>query len=117
MEQDEKILLLQLILEDIRGNWAFEMADRRAEALMLSRDLRDAGVKDMGKLSLHIEDYVTGEDGRYFRMDYPNGYRGMEKLHGLTRIAEERSKEFLIQVLRVLTCPEDALDYNAPGSE
>lgn len=115
MDQNEKILLLQLILEDIRGNWGWENVDRRAEALMLSRDLRDAGVKDMDKLSLVIEDYQTGEDGRCFRTEYPYGYKGMENLHGLSRVAEDRSKDLLIQVMRVLTYPEDALKYT--GSE
>ena len=28
MSKEEKILLLQLILKDIRGNWAFDLEER-----------------------------------------------------------------------------------------
>lgn len=108
LDRNEKILLLQCILMDIRGNWAFEDVDRREVALGLARDLKD--VPGMDVLAKAIEHYETGEDGRYFRYDYPRGYNGMENLHGLSANAEDWTKEFLIVYGRVLTYPMDVLE-------
>ena len=39
MSNEEKILLIKLILEDIRGNWGWENGNRGEEAYELSREL------------------------------------------------------------------------------
>ena len=77
MNQNEKILLLQLILEDIRGNWN-DQEERVEMALDLAKKL--INIDWMSEMIATIEDYDYS-DGRYFRDDYPYGYYNMDKLH------------------------------------
>ena len=102
---EEKILLLQLILEDIRGNWGWDLDDRVAEALELAVDL---------DLASHIESIEEFKDlcdkgdvdGRYFRCHYTDGgYEKMEELHGLEPTYKDKSDWFKAQVT-ILTYPE-----------
>ena len=82
MNNEEKILLIKLILEDIRGNWGWENGNRDAEAYKLSRELyKSTNDEKWNELSDCIACYAHGEDGRYFRDDFPNGYLGMESLY------------------------------------
>ena len=39
MEKKEKTLLLQLILEDLRGNWAYDAPERAIKAGELAKEL------------------------------------------------------------------------------
>ena len=105
MDKNEKLLLLQLILEDIRGNWGWNLEDRIEMTLDLAIEM---------KLKTHIiaikeflEDMKTGdEDGRTFRLDYRwGGYLNMEELHGLNPTILDKSKDFQINAEKILTYP------------
>lgn len=105
MNVREKVLLIQLLLEDIRGNWSWENNGRRdVLAMRLVTELKD-DVEDMDKLADTIMEY-SGGDGRYFRDSYPYGYIGMDNLHGLTRTIKDKSKEFQKLALEYLTYPD-----------
>lgn len=105
MNKKEKILLIQLLLEDIRGNWVWEKEGRRdVMAMKLAMELKDE-VKGMEELVETIAGY-DGTDGRYFRKSYPYGYEGMEKIHKLTRTIKDKSQEFKEVALKYLTYPE-----------
>lgn len=102
---EEKLLLIQLLLEDIRGNWSWENKGKRdVLAMKLAMELKDK-VKDMDKLVNTILGY-NGNDGRYFRYPYPYGYEKMDKLHGLTRTIKDKSEEFRNLAMNYLTYPE-----------
>lgn len=103
MNKSERILLLQLILEDIRGNWSELQEERIKYALDLCNSLYDVdGIKT---LSVQIQHYDL-LDGRYFRNDYPYGYIGMGKLHGLSKTFNDKSNEFKSEARAILTYPE-----------
>lgn len=104
MNKKEKILLLELLLEDIRGNWGWENSNRKDYAIKLTNEILD--VKGMNELKSTIEAYEHGEDGRYFRDIYPYGYENMVKLHGLNFTLKDKSKEFQQKALQYLTYPE-----------
>ena len=97
MSNEEKILLIKLILEDIRGVEAYE----------LSRELyKSTNDEKWDKLSECIARYEHGEDGRYFRNDFPNGYLGMESLYSITETYKDKSDEFKKKAKEYLTYPE-----------
>lgn len=107
MSNEEKILLIKLILEDIRGNWGWENGNRAGEAYKLSKELyKSTNDEKWDKLSDRIARYKYGEDGRYFRNDFPNGYIGMESLYSITETYEDKSNEFKTEVEEYLTYPE-----------
>ena len=107
MNNEEKILLIKLILEDIRGNWGWENGNRDAEAYKLSRELyKSTNDEKWNELSDCIACYAHGEDGRYFRDDFPNGYMGMESLYSITETYKDKSDEFKAKVKEYLTYPE-----------
>ena len=99
MNNNEKCLLLQLILEDLRGNWADSVSKRQTKAISLAKEL---GYEELAK---RIE-YWDETDGRYFRDEYPYGYIDMEKLHGLSKTFKDKSEEFKKEALLYLTYPE-----------
>jgi len=104
MSKEEKILLVQLLLEDIRSNWGWENNNRREFALCLAKELND--VQGMDILAYSIESYEHGDDGRYFRDIYPHGYEGMSSLHGLEKTFNDKSDKFKSVALDYLTYPE-----------
>lgn len=107
MSNEEKILLIKLILEDIRGNWGWENGNRTGKAYELSRELyKNTNDEKWDKLSDYIASYINGEDGRYFRGDFPNGYIGMESLYSITETYKDKSNEFKTKVKEYLTYPE-----------
>ena len=107
MSEEEKILLIKLILEDIRGNWGWENGNRGAEAYELSRELyKSTNDEKWDKLSECIARYEHGEAGRYFRNDFPNGYLGMEGLYSITETYKDKSDEFKEKAKEYLTYPE-----------
>lgn len=106
MSNEEKILLIKLILEDIRGNWGWENGDRDGEAYKLSRELyKSTNDENWDKLSDCIACY-DGEDGRYFRDYFPNGYIGMESLYSIPETYQDKSDEFKKKVKEYLTYAE-----------
>lgn len=105
MDKNEKLLLLQLILEDIRGNWGFDLEPRVDEALYLAQDLELP--EFIKSIKEYKDDCANGyNDGRFFRMHYERGgYENLEELHGLSPTIIDKSDEFKKNI-GVLTYPE-----------
>lgn len=114
MDRNEKLLLLQLILEDIRGNWGWDVEKRATMAAQLAREL---------ELPAHIkstESYLRGVtdgdpdddmDGRFFRMAWEyGGYEDGDNVHGLPRTIMNRSEAFQTAADDILTYPEYCFD-------
>jgi hypothetical protein len=110
MNKKEKILALQLILEDIRGNWGWNLSERVSDALDLANELsvEDSRFAEMVEsIKEYKSDCANGDnDGRYFRNSFPYGYEGMDKLHNLTKTYHDKSSEFKADVSS-LTYPEN----------
>lgn len=110
MDTKEKTLLLQVVLEDLRGNWS-DPEPRAQKALFLAKEL------ELPVFVSSIERYIGGAkeygdwDGRYFRTDVKNGgYNNMETLHGLPKTFADKSDEFKKEVEAILTYPEMRFD-------
>jgi hypothetical protein len=111
MTKEEKILLLQLILEDIRGSWVEDIEDRAEAAKKLAEELGYPHmVESIDRFKRYIEEGET--DGRHFRCDFVKygGYIGMEKLHGLEKTLEGKSKDFQWECYQELVFPEFRLE-------
>lgn len=105
MNDKEKLLLLDLILQDIRGNWGFDLEIRLAVAFELAEEL---GLNQFIKSINEFEEfYESGNgDGRFFRTTCSNGgYIGMSEMHGLPYRIAGRSEKFKREA-KVLTYPE-----------
>ena len=103
MERDEKILAIQLLLEDNRG--AFWIDNRSLEALKLANELKEDDWEYADNFISHIQDFRNGDcegDGRFFRDSYEyGGYELMDELHWFKNFWEyskhtitDKSKEF-----------------------
>lgn len=105
MSKEEKLLLLQLILEDIRGNWGWDLDIRVDEAETLATELGlEPHIDAISGFREHMEEGWA--DGRYFRMSYKNGgYIDMDKLHNLEPTIIDKSNEFKERAT-VLTHPD-----------
>ncbi|MCM3560616.1 hypothetical protein [Brevibacillus borstelensis] len=107
MDRNEKILLLQLLLLDIRGNWGWENKSRSLKAQELADEL---GFEAHAE---HIREYREWgeEDGRHFRTSVNNGgYEGMDDWHGLKHTFTDKSDEFKAIAKEYLTFPEYRFD-------
>lgn len=105
MNDKEKLLLLDLILQDLRGNWGFDVENRIATAFELAEDL---GLSQFTQSINEFEElYECGDgDGRFFRTTYDDGgYIGMADIHGLPYKIAGRSEGFKRES-DVLTYPE-----------
>lgn len=116
MTTREKILLLQLILEDIRGNWC-RPKERAEKAQTLCEELAKETNNDQylflaKRCSMYIIDgeYSGDWDGRRFRIPFPYGYENMSELHGLTNSYYTKSKDFQSVAKEYLTHPEYRFD-------
>lgn len=104
MTIQEKILLVQCILWDIRLDFADEdnPIGRAEKAMELCAELcleLESNIKwhfhTLAERCLeYIEDYEVCGDGRFFREDFPDGYCEMENLHGLPMTRDDKSDEF-----------------------
>lgn len=109
MSTEEKLLLLELILKDIRGNWGFELEERVDRAIELAKELK------LNKFIISIKEYKESckngiDDGRYFRMGQEyGGYEGMEELHNLSHTIIDKSDEFKSEIY-ILTYPDMRFD-------
>jgi hypothetical protein len=104
MSKEEKGLLLEMILRDIRGNWGWQNGDRVGKARELAAELSLDQVINL----IDVYDY---EDGRHFREPFEcGGYEGMEVIHGLPFTICDKSKEFQDEATLYLTYPEYAFD-------
>ena len=122
MNVKEKILLVQLLLEDIRDNWglAFYGKDALHRALKakslceeIASELNDDNyIKLANSCDGYIENYYKwGDcDGRYFRDTFPEGYINMDSLHNLSHTYIDKSDEFKDIATTYLTYPEHRFD-------
>jgi len=108
MNREEKILMIQCLLHDVRLDFS-DKVNRRVEfAINLCNELGDDFLILAGECKDFLEDDFT--DGRYFRDDFPYGYLNMEKLHGLTQTYNDKSSEFKKYVDRLVTCKDMLFD-------
>ena len=117
MNTKEKILLVQLILEDIRGNWAYDAERRANKAQELCKELsKETNNADYEILADYCETYIKSSmkwddwDGRFFRQPFPMGYEGMDKLHNIKHRYLDKTREFKELADEYLTHPEYIFD-------
>lgn len=122
MDVKEKILLVELLLRDIRGNWGYWGVGRDAEERALkAKELCEEIAKETcddryNKLAASCDKYIEcskdcGDwDGRWFRSEFPEGYENMSELHGLSYTFKDKSNEFQSVVKEYLTYPEHAFE-------
>lgn len=116
MNVKEKILLVQLLLEDIRCNFGYWWIGRDAlDRAIKARDLCEeiaSELNDDNYLTLadscngYIRYYYEDGDGRWFREEFPRGYENMDKLHGLKYTYMDKSDNFKSISEEYLTYPE-----------
>ncbi len=105
MSEKEKILLIELILRDIRYNWT-EAYDRAKEVRNLCLEV---GGEQFNHLAKVCEEYMKDcGDGRFFRDTFPEGYEGMDVIHGLEPTFLDKSEAFKQAAVDILTDPEYA---------
>ncbi len=122
MNTNEKILLVQLLLEDIRSNWGHGAYGRNAESRALKAKslceeiAKEANNNEYLMLADFCETYIKSSkqwgdwDGRFFRNTFPMGYEKMDMLHGLNHTIKNKSKEFQSVAKEYLTYPEFRFD-------
>lgn len=121
MDVKEKILLVELLLEDIRGNWGYcgigrNAIDRALKAASLCEEIAEELNDDrylmlQNACNAYINNYYDGDsDGRWFREEFPDGYENMEKLHGLPFTFLDKSEEFQEEAEEFLTYPQFRFD-------
>lgn len=122
MNVKEKILLVQLLLEDIRGNWGYtwDGVDAEGRALKakslceeIASELNDNNYMELAdNCDSYIKSsYEWGDcDGRYFRASFPEGYINMDSLHKLSHTYADKSDEFKTIAIEYLTYPENRFD-------
>lgn len=104
MTEDEKIFLIECLLRDVRGNWAYSVPKRVNKAIELCEELGG----EFLELATHCEEFLDMDyiDGRYFRDDFPHGYYEMDKLYSVSRNLQDKSGEFQNLVSKLITYPE-----------
>lgn len=121
MNTKEKILLVQLLLQDIRGNWGWERTGSIGSRAEVAKDLceqiaSEIDDRDYMTLASSCDKYIKSSkdwgdwDGRWFRETFPNGYENMDSLHGLDPTYMDKSNEFKILAKSYLTYPEYRFD-------
>lgn len=119
MNIKEKILLVQLLLEDIRGNWGWERVDGICSRAIKARDLCEEIARELNdgnyltlvdSCNRYIRDYFEDGDGRWFRQPFPSGYENMDDLHGLSPTFMDKSDEFKSIAEEYLTYPHYKFD-------
>ena len=122
MNVKEKILLVQLLLEDIRGNWGHGAYGRNAEERAVkAKSLCEEIAKENNNSEFLIladfcDTYINSSkrwgdwDGRFFRQKFPMGYENMDNLHNLKFTYRNKSKDFQTTAKEYLTYPEFRFD-------
>ena len=122
MNIKEKILLVQLLLEDIRGNWGYwgvgkDVEERALKAKSLCEEIAQEFDSDNYLLLAHsCDEYITSSrecgdwDGRWFRDEFPYGYENMDELHDLSRTFNDKSDDFKSVAKKYLTYPENRFE-------
>ena len=99
LDPQEKVYLIELLLKDIRNDWATNPVPR---AMLAEKLCKEIGTDDFLKLSKICHEYIVMnegntedyEDGRYFRDDFPDGYYGLVNFYSLTNCYNDKSEEF-----------------------
>lgn len=105
MDVNEKILLIQCILMDIRCDWRSNLKNRTSLALNTINEVIE--VKGMKELKFRVEEFIEAidkrleVDGRVFRNEYPLGYENMDKIHNLSRTYSDKSEEFKKEISKL----------------
>lgn len=113
MNTNEKILLIQLILEDIRDDWSNKAEKRALKAKSLCEEIiNTTNNVDFTLLADYCDTYINSSkrwddwDGRFFRQPFPMGYEKMDKLHNLKPTYNNKSNEFKTVVKEYILHPE-----------
>lgn len=108
MTCEEKILMVELLLRDIRYNWAYYVKERVGYTKELCNELGG----DFLILAKKCDEFESSSevDGRCFRKSFPYGYENMENIHNLRHTIEDKSENFRKNALLYLTYPEYAFD-------
>lgn len=118
MNTREKILLVQLLLEDIRSDWGGGWIGRNAEGRALkAKSLCEEIANDTKNdefmiLADFCDTYINTSkkwgdwDGRFFRQTFPMGYERMDKLHNLKPTIKNKSKDFQSVAKEYMTNPD-----------
>ena len=113
MNTNEKILLVQLLLEDLEDNYTYKPDKRAAKAKSLCEEItKETQNDDYLILADFCDSYIkTGKqwddwDGRFFRNPFPMGYKRMDILHNLKPTFNNKSNDFKTVVKEYMTNPE-----------
>ncbi len=123
MTSDEKILLVERILKDVRNNWGGNVKTRVGVAKKLCEEIaKEADKPDFNILADTCREYLDikerNPDGRFFREEFPHGYYKMEHLTNLSRVFHDKSDEFKAAAVQYLTMIELAFpDLEAEHTE
>jgi hypothetical protein len=106
MTKEEKTLLLQILMLNMRGSFPDGWDDiRLKKAANLAKELE---FEEVQKRIASIEE-DSDFDGRHFRTSFANGgYEGMNEIHGLTHTINDKSMAFQ-RACRILNYPENYL--------
>ncbi len=110
LTKEEKILALQLLLEDMRGSFPLRGWDdiRMVEAKKLADEL---GFKAHSESIQELGDYDDYRDGRHFRTSVERGgYEGMSSWHNLARTFHDKSVEFRKFITSTLEYPDSSFE-------
>ena len=117
MNTNEKILLVQLLLEDVKEDWSHEAGRRAAKAKSLCEEIaKEMQNDEYSILADFCDTYIKSSkrlddwDGRFFRQPFPMGYEKMDKLHNLKHTIKNKSKDFQIVAKEFLISPELAFN-------
>ena len=113
MNTREKMLLVQLLLEDIRENCRRNAEGRALKAKSLCEEIASETKNDEFLILRDFCDtYIKSSkkwddwDGRFFRQPFPMGYEKMDKIHNLKPTYNNRSKDFKAIAKEHITSPE-----------
>lgn len=120
MTTNEKILLVQLILEDIKNNWSsgwfgHDVEERAAKAKSLCEEIaKELGDNQYLRLAKSCTNYINigrqeyDWNGSFFEQPFPKGFENMDELHKLPHTYKDKSEEFQLVAEEYLIYPEDS---------
>lgn len=115
MNTKEKILLIQLLLEDIRDDWSDSRSakNRALKAKSLCEEVAsEINNNEFTILADFCDTYINTSqrwddwDGRFFRQPFPMGYERMDKFHNLKHTYNNKSKDFRSVIEEYISSPE-----------
>lgn len=115
MNTKEKILLIQLLLEDIRNNW--DDSHKAESRVLKAKSLCEEVASEINNdefilLADFCDTYIkigkrqNDWDGRFFRSPFPMGYERMDKFHNLKHTYHNKSKDFKSVAREYIISPE-----------